>query len=86
MAQVRDGWTPGAYGPLDVSTAQTMPEFQDIYYPIVVYCKDKRYWIATPLNPNVDLEPRSVDRHCRADVLGKAVLEMWEEVRRLLAW
>lgn len=78
-------WERKPYAPLQVSAARTLDEFYESYYPVAVYCRDKKFWIGAAYSERISLERRSVDRYCTDEALGRVIFELWEEIKVLLS-
>lgn len=77
-------WAERPYMPFHVSAAETMDELYEAYYPIVIYCKDRKLWIGAAFSQKVNITPQAVDRNCKDEVLGTEVIELMQRVQLLL--
>jgi hypothetical protein len=84
LKEMSEIWSQRPYIPFHVSAAETIDEFYKFYYPIVIYCKDRKLWIGAAWSQKVDMTPHSVDRNCKDEALGTEVIIVMQKVQQLL--
>ena len=81
--EMRAVWAQTPYMPFHVSAAKTLDKFYSAYYPIAVYCKDRKFWIAAAFSQKLDLPAQAVDKNCKDEILGTEVMKLMQRVQSI---